>query len=222
MFSNLNFSFIPGFSRLFLDFISGSAFFDSRFPFNESLFNNKPEILKRNSSIKQRTDTKKLLISSMNSIELTHKQKNNLELFTGQNTFTVMTGQQVGFLGGPLYTFYKTATVIALAEKLKSIYPDLNFIPVFWVEDNDHDNFEASQNRLFDKSYGIKGFSCESGLIKDDRTPVSELIFSESIHNIIANIETELPETEFKHGLTEFLKSIYRTGESWCDAFISF
>ncbi len=222
MFSNLIFSSIPGFSRLFLDFISGSAFFDSRFPFNKALFNDKSAVLKRNSSNEKRIDSKKLLLSSMNSIELTLKQKNNLELFTEQNTFTVMTGQQVGFLGGPLYTFYKTATVIALSEKLKSIYPDLNFIPVFWVEDNDHDNFEASHIQIFDKSYGIKSFSCESELKKDDRTPVSELIFSESIHEIIANIETELPETEYKHGLTEFLESIYKSGESWGDAFILF
>jgi hypothetical protein len=53
----------------------------------------------------------------------------------------VVTGQQPGFLGGPLYTLYKVATTIALARvRSKAGKPT---VPVFWSGDDDDDLAEA-------------------------------------------------------------------------------
>ncbi|MBU8871991.1 MAG: bacillithiol biosynthesis BshC [Gemmatimonadales bacterium] len=53
----------------------------------------------------------------------------------------VVTGQQPGFLGGPLYTLYKIATTIALARRRTA--EGRPTVPVFWSADDDDDLPEA-------------------------------------------------------------------------------
>jgi Bacillithiol biosynthesis BshC len=53
----------------------------------------------------------------------------------------VVTGQQPGFLGGPLYTLYKIATTIALARQRTA--KGRPTVPVFWSGDDDDDLAEA-------------------------------------------------------------------------------
>ncbi|MEN8007469.1 MAG: bacillithiol biosynthesis BshC [Candidatus Krumholzibacteriota bacterium] len=53
----------------------------------------------------------------------------------------VVTGQQPGYLGGPLYTLFKVATVIALARRRSAAGKPT--VPVFWSGDADDDLAEA-------------------------------------------------------------------------------
>ncbi len=55
----------------------------------------------------------------------------------------VVTGQQVGLLTGPAYSFYKAITAIALAKKLTS--QGVRCVPVFWMATEDHDFAEVAQ-----------------------------------------------------------------------------
>src|SRR5579872_4483557 len=68
----------------------------------------------------------------------------NIEKLREPNTYAVVTGQQVGLLGGPLYTVYKTITTLQLCASLREQYHGSNFIPVFWLESEDHDFDEAN------------------------------------------------------------------------------
>lgn len=58
------------------------------------------------------------------------------ELSSGQAR-AVVTGQQPGFAGGPLYSLYKIATTIALA-RMRSELGHLT-VPVYWMGDDDDD-----------------------------------------------------------------------------------
>jgi len=60
----------------------------------------------------------------------------------------VITGQQPGFLGGPLYTLYKAATAIVLAEMRTAA--GRQTVPVFWCGDDDDDIREALQPVAWD------------------------------------------------------------------------
>jgi len=53
----------------------------------------------------------------------------------------VVTGQQPGFLGGPLLTLHKIATAIALADRRTAAGSPT--VPVFWCGDDDDDLVEA-------------------------------------------------------------------------------
>lgn len=65
----------------------------------------------------------------------------NLDLLRQGRAGVVVTGQQPGFLGGPLLTIHKIATAVALAERLTAAGEPT--IPVFWSGDADDDLLEA-------------------------------------------------------------------------------
>jgi len=65
----------------------------------------------------------------------------------------VITGQQPGFLGGPLYTAYKIATAVALAELRTAAGAPT--VPVFWSAGDDDDLREALQPMAWDPGCGV-------------------------------------------------------------------
>lgn len=67
----------------------------------------------------------------------------NIALLREANTYVVATGQQAGFLGGPLFTLHKALSAIHLARKLEAESGGrARFVPVFWVAGDDHDMAE--------------------------------------------------------------------------------
>ncbi len=70
---------------------------------------------------------------------------NIAELRTGARA--VVTGQQVGLFGGPLYTLYKAATAIRLAQ-LAAAKTGVPHVPIFWLATEDHDFAEIDHVAL--------------------------------------------------------------------------
>ena len=61
-----------------------------------------------------------------------------LQLLADGKAVMVVTGQQVGYLGGPLYTFVKAYHATRLAAHLEKEL-GLPVLPLFWLEGRDHD-----------------------------------------------------------------------------------
>jgi bacillithiol biosynthesis cysteine-adding enzyme BshC len=59
----------------------------------------------------------------------------------------VVTGQQVGLLGGPLLTLLKAATAIARAKQVTAA-TGVEHVPIFWLATEDHDLEEIDQVSL--------------------------------------------------------------------------
>ncbi len=59
----------------------------------------------------------------------------------------VVTGQQVGLFGGPLYTLYKAATAIRLAAEATR-ETGIPHVPIFWLATEDHDFAEIDHVAL--------------------------------------------------------------------------
>lgn len=139
------------------------------------------------------------------------------QLLKKRGAQVVITGQQLGLLGGPLYTIYKALTAVKLADLLSS---KLNkpVVPVFWLEGEDHDLNEANTVCLLDlknRPYklGLKG------LPKGNRLPVGELLIGEGVGDLLQKIEQITPESEFKPALIELIKESYIPTASWKNAF---
>ncbi len=64
---------------------------------------------------------------------------------------TVVTGQQVGLLGGPLLTLLKAATAIARARQATET-TGVEHVPIFWLASEDHDLEEVDQVSLLTKT----------------------------------------------------------------------
>lgn len=72
----------------------------------------------------------------------------NLELLSDPGTVAVVTGQQVGLLGGPCYTAYKAATAVELAERLRGW--GIAAVPIFWLAADDSDFDEVRSTHFVD------------------------------------------------------------------------
>jgi bacillithiol biosynthesis cysteine-adding enzyme BshC len=75
----------------------------------------------------------------------------NIELLKKDNTFTIVTGHQLNLFTGPLYFLYKIVSTINLSKELKAVYPDYNFVPVYWMATEDHDFEEINYFNFRDK-----------------------------------------------------------------------
>jgi len=93
----------------------------------------------------------------------------------------VVTGQQVGLLGGPAYCVYKALTAIHAARELteKGTYA----VPIFWLATEDHDLAEVNHN-YFSKRGGIERLELAPQGIADRR--VGEIRLGDAIREISA------------------------------------
>lgn len=74
----------------------------------------------------------------------TPAQRANLEALARPGTTCVVTGQQAGLFGGPLYTVYKAAAAIVDAAALAR-ETGRPCVPVFWLQSEDHDYDEIAE-----------------------------------------------------------------------------
>jgi len=105
---------------------------------------------KRTSS--SRIELKDSLLEQYRTIGNSGKSIENIALLTEENTFTVTTGHQLNIFTGPLYFIFKIVTTIKLAQELKRIFPEKNFVPVYWMASEDHDFAEINHTSLFGKN----------------------------------------------------------------------
>jgi bacillithiol synthase len=101
-------------------------------------------------STKKFTDSNRQIL--VNSLKSQYENSNitpDLDILLDSKTFTVTTGHQLNIFTGPLYIIYKIVSTINLAKKLKSFFPEYNFVPVYWMATEDHDFEEISSFSLF-------------------------------------------------------------------------
>jgi len=104
------------------------------------------KISKKNYRRNELTDA---LLKLNGSLGASNETLNNIEKLRNSNTLCVVTGQQTGILGGPLFTLYKASTTIKKAKELSKEY-GVEVVPVFWLASEDHDFEEAREIALID------------------------------------------------------------------------
>lgn len=76
-----------------------------------------------------------------------------LHLFSQPSTVAVLTGQQVGLYGGPVYTLYKALTAVSVARQLNA--NGIPAVPIFWCATEDHDVEEVRSALFFEKQVSV-------------------------------------------------------------------
>lgn len=236
----VEFKKLPGVSdqKLFLDYISPDEnnfakireFFNAGFRENENFFKviesksqnyNANRYFDRNALI----DILKTENVSFGGNEYTAA---NIEKLKRENTFAVVTGQQVGLYTGNLYTILKAASAVKLAAKLKERFPGYEFVPVFWMESEDHDFEEANHVNIINRNNELvrigyptppPGETPESG---KGTKPVGSIVFDGFIDEINEQLRLNLIETDFKEKLIEGVKEIYKSGNDFRHAFAQY
>ncbi len=93
----------------------------------------------------------------------------------------VVTGQQVGLLGGPLLTLLKAATAVARAREATEA-TGVDHVPVFWLATEDHDLPEVDQVSLLTKT-GVE--TLRTGLRTATACPVGGISLSVEVEAVL-------------------------------------
>ncbi len=218
----INFSDIPGNHNLFLDYLYE---FENVKEFYKINFRDKDEYLKIFKKISDSHDHSRETLShalknQYSEFTPSAKTQKNISSLSDKKTLAVVTGQQLGILGGPLYTFYKIITAIKLAAFLSERYDEYYFVPIFWLEGDDHDFNEVRGINLINDTNGITKIAYAEELIdEDNKGSVGILKFNESLETFYTELEKTLRSTEFTAPLLEKIKSFYKTGATFKAAF---
>src|SRR5690606_8011140 len=111
----------------------------------------------------------------------------------------VVTGQQAGLFGGPLYTLLKAVTTIQLARETARQH-EVPVVPVFWVDGDDHDWNEIRTTHVLDRDFALAAVTA-SDLPGAGNLPVSALHFDDAIGRTIDELASRLAVTEFTDAL---------------------
>jgi bacillithiol synthase len=119
----------------------------------------------------------------------------------------VVTGQQLGLFGGPLYTVYKAVTTVQLARRLAE-ETGRPVAPVFWLAGEDHD-WEEVRAAVVSGPEGPRRIELPAG---EGRQPVGRRVLGEEVGPALAALAEA-------GALPGGLAEAYREGASHAEAF---
>lgn len=202
------------FSKLFNTYLTNYSSlkeFYSCNPFSEEDIKNKASTIK---SFHLKKEFVLALKQYHNHLGIAKDQEVQLSKFSNNDALAIVTGQQLGIYGGPLFTVYKTITTILLARKWEEKL-NRTVIPIFWLADEDHDFEEIA-------SIGIPNYDEFKKISLDEEgngLPVSIQEINETINTFRDSLKSELPNTDFSKVLFDELDSYYKEGKTHVQAF---
>ncbi|MQA30670.1 MAG: bacillithiol biosynthesis cysteine-adding enzyme BshC [Luteitalea sp.] len=133
------------------------------------------------------------------------------------NTVAVVTGQQAGLFGGPLFTLLKALTALKLAEQVSREH-QVPAVAIFWIDAEDHDWDEVRSCTVFDEALTPRDIALPPRT-GSDPAPVSTVVLDDSILSALDDLERTLPPTEFRASMLADLRRAYAPGIGMSDGF---
>jgi bacillithiol biosynthesis cysteine-adding enzyme BshC len=141
----------------------------------------------------------------------------HLEQLGQPGALAVVTGQQTGLFGGPLYTLYKALSTVALARRLRATL-QRPVVPLFWMAAEDHDVAEADHVQLPDRSGALLTLRFSEWESPPGFFPAN-LRLGPGMVGTLEELRALLPPTEFVPWLAETLARAFSPGRTLADAF---
>lgn len=207
----LPFSQIPHTTRLFIDFLAYSPNiqqFYSRSPHFLEWVTEESARISYDSSRRERVSA---ILKRQNKLwNASPKTLANLDRLR-QGAAAVVTGQQVGLFGGPMFSIYKALTAVKLAEEATAAGVDT--VPVFWLATYDHDLAEVNHVSVPRPDGELQTITTTSHATPG--APVSAVKIGEEILPAVEEATALLGDSE----TTAFIRETYRPGETLGTAF---
>jgi bacillithiol biosynthesis cysteine-adding enzyme BshC len=142
----------------------------------------------------------------------------NLDALARGDTAVVATGQQVGLFLGPLYSFYKAASAVAVARAIE-LESGIRCVPLFWLQTEDHDFAEIRTCVVA----GPDGQPVRLELAEDSeaqaRMSVAHRCLGEEIGAVLDRLASLLDGQPGADDVLALLRAQYRPGRSLAAAF---
>ena len=132
-------------------------------------------------------------------------------------TVAVVTGQQAGALGGPLFTLLKAVTAIQLARKA-SVDHSCPAVAIFWVDAEDHDWEEVGSCTVLDEAFQPRTVTLAAPEGAGE-LPVAALTLDDRIEQALSGMESALAATDFTPSVLQALRGAWKPGAGMADAF---
>jgi len=140
----------------------------------------------------------------------------NIERLREPDCLAVVSGQQAGLFTGPLYTIYKALTAVKLAGCLTQ--RNTKAVPVFWIATEDHDFVEVAKAKFINRECQLANVGVLTELHQEGQ-PVGEVVLDDSINQVIQDLLSQLPNSEFIPDLQNLLRESWQPGRSYGEAF---
>lgn len=206
----ISFRSIPHTSKLFLDFLSYAPELRRFFPHSPDI----QHVASLAKTVPHGTEVHARVADAL--------EKQNRAWGTSEQTLrnvqrlregahAVVTGQQVGLFGGPLLSFLKAASALALAQQLDR--SGIPAVPVFWLATEDHDLAEVNQALLLTREFELAPFTANT--VGTDGAPVANVRFAAGSDAMVAQAAELLGDSP----AADVLRESYREGETLSNAF---
>lgn len=212
---NYSFQQLP-FSQLFQTYVSDfpklNSFYQTN-PFDE-------EAIKKHVQDFQFDGNRQRLVEILEHFnipfDLDERAQENIRRLEEEDALVIVTGQQMGIYGGPLYTVLKTISTIHLSRQMEDLL-DRPVIPIFWLADEDHDYDEVSKLNLLNRD---EFQSCALPSRSQPLPPVANITLpDDELTAFKEKVQSALFETDFSSDLWELLDSCYESGRTFGEAF---
>jgi bacillithiol synthase len=140
----------------------------------------------------------------------------NIRELRAADCLAVVSGQQAGLFGGPLYTIYKALSAVKLAECMTQ--RGVKAVPVFWIATEDHDFAEVANAELINRDCALSRVSVPLEMHLEG-LPVGRVALDESINGTVQSLLAALPQTEFSEDVEKLLRDAYQPGRNYAEAF---
>lgn len=132
-------------------------------------------------------------------------------------TVAIVTGQQAGLFGGPLYTLHKAITAITLARRVSAEY-GVRAVPVFWIDAEDHDWEEVRGATVLDQDQHPQTVRLAELDGAGERS-IGRLVLGDQGLAAVEALSALLPATEFTPDVLAMLRDAYTPGRTMAAAF---
>ena len=132
-------------------------------------------------------------------------------------TRVVITGQQAGLFGGPLFTLLKAITTMKLAAQVSKDH-NVPVVAVFWIDAEDHDWPEVSGCTVLDSELAPNTVRL-ADLPGAGSLPIARLMLNDAVQPALDQLAAALPDTEFKNDILTALRTAYVPGRSMATSF---
>lgn len=141
------------FSRIVLDYLKGAGALRPFFEVPPTEAGMAQAISNRKAFTVNRELLVNVLEDQYTTVSVSDAVAQNIRSLHSNNTFTVCTAHQPNLFTGPLYFLYKILHAIRLADNLNQQYPDLHFVPVYYMGSEDADLEELNHFSIQGKRY---------------------------------------------------------------------
>jgi len=140
-------------------------------------------------------------------------------LLRDPDTIAIVTGQQAGLFGGPLYVLYKALGALKTAKLLEA--RGQRAVAVFWVASDDHDFAEVRSTSVIDEGGQIRTLRYAPAR-EPGGLPAWKIALDATITGLVSELGQSLPPSLFRDELVALVGASYRPGATLSSAFARF